>query len=200
MRDVDGIVIIFEKWQPPAAHRAVPFVATANTQSPASPQHQPQGGPTSPPPCCDDVLGTAMNISPTPPPLLSVSQNVTATIGSPPLIGIGSPPPPMPADITTTVVSSSHITPPGGTNATVTTAGGNTPPAHNHQLELPTCEDYFRDLLYRVEVLFIDKVLPNDVGFTLELSQRMSYDQMAAAVGQKIGCDPYQIQFFKCQK
>lgn len=70
----------------------------------------------------------------------------------------------------------------------------------DESLELPTCEDYFRDLLYRVEVTFIDKTNPNDTGFSLELSQRMSYDQMASAVGQKINVDPYQIQFFKCQK
>lgn len=35
--------------------------------------------------------------------------------------------------------------------------------------------------------------------FTLELSQRNTYDQMAHAVGQKINTDPYEIQFFKSQ-
>lgn len=69
-----------------------------------------------------------------------------------------------------------------------------------HNLDLLTCEDYFRDLLYRVEVMFIDKTAPADVGFTLELSQRMTYDQMASAVGHKINCEPNKIQFFKCQK
>lgn len=67
-------------------------------------------------------------------------------------------------------------------------------------LELATCEDYFKDLLYRVEVLFIEKSNPTDAGFTLELSQRMTYEQMANAVGQKINVDPNTIQFFKCQK
>lgn len=67
-------------------------------------------------------------------------------------------------------------------------------------LELATCEDYFKDLLYRVEVVFIDKTNPNDAGFTLELSQRMSYDQLANAVGQKMNVDPNTIQFFRCQK
>ncbi|XP_055691767.1 ubiquitin carboxyl-terminal hydrolase 7 [Lutzomyia longipalpis] len=66
-------------------------------------------------------------------------------------------------------------------------------------LELPTVEDYFRDLLYRVEVTFIDKTNPNDTGFTLELSQRMSYDQWVKVVGQRMNVDPYEIQFFKCQ-
>lgn len=70
----------------------------------------------------------------------------------------------------------------------------------DENLELATCEDYFRDLLYRVEVLFIDKMNPTDSGFMLELSQRMTYEQMAYAVGQKINVDPNTIQFFKCQK
>lgn len=67
-------------------------------------------------------------------------------------------------------------------------------------LELATCEDYFKDLLYRVEVLFIDKTNPADAGFTLELSHRMTYEQMAIAVGQKMNVDPHTIQFFRCQK
>lgn len=71
---------------------------------------------------------------------------------------------------------------------------------HAHNLELLTCEDYFRDLLYRVEVTFVDKTVPTDAGFVLELSQRMTYDQMSVAVGQKINCAPNRIQFFKCQK
>lgn len=70
----------------------------------------------------------------------------------------------------------------------------------DENLELATCEDYFKDLLYRVEVLFVDKMNQSESGFTLELSQRMNYDQMAQAVGQKINVDPYTIQFFKCQK
>lgn len=67
-------------------------------------------------------------------------------------------------------------------------------------LELATCVDYFKDLLYRVEVMFLDKSNPTDTGFTLELSQRMNYEQMAYAVGEKINVDPHKIQFFKCQK
>lgn len=66
-------------------------------------------------------------------------------------------------------------------------------------VELSTCEEYVRDLLYRIEVTFFNKVNPSDPGFTLELSQRSNYDQMAQAVGQKIDVDPYRIQFFKCQ-
>lgn len=66
--------------------------------------------------------------------------------------------------------------------------------------ELATCEDYFKDLLFRVEIVFVDKTNPSDAGFTLELSQRMSYEQMANAVGQKMNVDPNTIQFFRCQK
>lgn len=35
---------------------------------------------------------------------------------------------------------------------------------HDERLELPTCADYFRDLLCRVDVTFIDKMNPNDTG------------------------------------
>ncbi|UYV65714.1 USP7 [Cordylochernes scorpioides] len=70
---------------------------------------------------------------------------------------------------------------------------------HLEDCELPTVTDYFRDLFFRIEVLFCDKALPNDPGFTIELSLRMNYDQMAKAVAQRLGVDPYSIQFFKTQ-
>ncbi|XP_023287513.1 ubiquitin carboxyl-terminal hydrolase 7-like [Orussus abietinus] len=69
----------------------------------------------------------------------------------------------------------------------------------NEMYELPTCRDYFKDLFYRMEVTFCDKTIPNDPGFTMELSQRMTYDQIAKAVAQRVGTDPYLLQFFKCQ-
>ncbi|XP_058793308.1 ubiquitin carboxyl-terminal hydrolase 7 [Phymastichus coffea] len=65
--------------------------------------------------------------------------------------------------------------------------------------ELPTCRDYFRDLSSRMEVTFCDKTIPNDVGFVMELSQRITYEQMARAVSQRLNTDPYLLQFFKCQ-
>jgi hypothetical protein len=58
----------------------------------------------------------------------------------------------------------------------------------------------YRDLFHRVEVTFCDKMIPSDPGFTIDLSQRMTYDQMAHAVAQRVGTDPYLLQFFKCQK
>ncbi|ELT89456.1 hypothetical protein CAPTEDRAFT_149911 [Capitella teleta] len=65
--------------------------------------------------------------------------------------------------------------------------------------ELPTAKDYFRDLYHRFEVTFCDKAISNDQGFTLELSQKMTYDQVAVAVAQYLGTDPYLLQFFKSQ-
>ncbi|OXU31455.1 hypothetical protein TSAR_000793, partial [Trichomalopsis sarcophagae] len=70
----------------------------------------------------------------------------------------------------------------------------------NDIYELPTCRDYFRDLSFRMEVTFCDKTVPNDPGFLMELSQKITYEQMAKAVSQRLGTDPYLLQFFKCQK
>ncbi|KAJ8318152.1 hypothetical protein KUTeg_003243 [Tegillarca granosa] len=67
------------------------------------------------------------------------------------------------------------------------------------QYELPTAKDYYKDLYYRVEVTFCDKNIPNDPGFTLDLSLRMNYDAMANAVAQYLVTDPYLLQFFKPQ-
>lgn len=67
------------------------------------------------------------------------------------------------------------------------------------QYELPTAKEYFRDLYYRVEVVFCDKNVITDLGFTLELSLRMNYDQMANAVARHLNTDPYLLQFFKPQ-
>lgn len=65
--------------------------------------------------------------------------------------------------------------------------------------ELPTVKDYFKDLFHRVEVTFCDKTIANDTGFTIELSQKMNYEQIAAAVAQRIGTEPDLIQFYKPQ-
>lgn len=65
--------------------------------------------------------------------------------------------------------------------------------------EFPSAEDYFVDLSSRVEVTFCDKTIPNDVGFKLELSVKNNYDQMAEAVAQHLGTDPYLLQFFRTQ-
>eukprot|EP00095_Tigriopus_kingsejongensis_P009858 maker-scaffold853_size88743-snap-gene-0.13 protein:Tk09858 transcript:maker-scaffold853_size88743-snap-gene-0.13-mRNA-1 annotation:"ubiquitin carboxyl-terminal hydrolase 7" len=69
----------------------------------------------------------------------------------------------------------------------------------NHTYRLASCRDYFRDLFYKVEVTFVDKNLPNDSGFTLTLSQRMNYSQIAQAAGEKLDIDPEKVQFFKTQ-
>lgn len=59
--------------------------------------------------------------------------------------------------------------------------------------------DYFADMLHRVEVLFCDKNNPSDPGFLLELSLKMTYNQIAAAVAMRLGTDPSLLQFFKNQ-
>ncbi|XP_014255041.1 ubiquitin carboxyl-terminal hydrolase 7 isoform X2 [Cimex lectularius] len=63
--------------------------------------------------------------------------------------------------------------------------------------DLQTCKDYFRDLFHRMEITFCDKTILNDPGFTMELSARMSYNQMAQAVAQRVQIDPCRLQFFK---
>jgi len=70
-------------------------------------------------------------------------------------------------------------------------------PEPDHSFELPTARDYFRDLFYKVEVNFCDKNIPNDPGFSLELSQRMNYDLLAKKVAAYLDTDPYLLQFFK---
>lgn len=69
--------------------------------------------------------------------------------------------------------------------------------AYDQYSDLPTVKDYYKDLYYRVEVIFCDKSVPNDPGFSIELSLKMTYDQIATAVAQRLGTDPYLIQFFK---
>ncbi|XP_074647259.1 ubiquitin carboxyl-terminal hydrolase 7-like isoform X2 [Tubulanus polymorphus] len=71
--------------------------------------------------------------------------------------------------------------------------------SESSHLELPTAADYYKDLYYRIEVTFCDKTINNDPGFTLELSQRMTYNQVAKAVAQHLSTDPDLLQFFKSQ-
>lgn len=35
----------------------------------------------------------------------------------------------------------------------------------HEDLELPTCQDYFKYIFYKVEVQFVDKTVPNDPGW-----------------------------------
>lgn len=59
---------------------------------------------------------------------------------------------------------------------------------------------YYHDLLHKVEVIFCDKNNPNDVGFILELSLKMTYDEIAETVAMRLGTDPYLLQFFRNQR
>ena len=54
-----------------------------------------------------------------------------------------------------------------------------------------------QDNSFQVKVKFCNKNIPNDAGFSLELSQRMNYEQFAKKVGAHIGTDPSQLEFFK---
>ncbi|KAK6643307.1 Ubiquitin carboxyl-terminal hydrolase 7 [Polyplax serrata] len=65
--------------------------------------------------------------------------------------------------------------------------------------ELPNCKDYFEDLFHRIEVTFCDKSIATDPGFTMDLSQRMTYNQIARAVAQRLNTEPSLLQFFKSQ-
>ncbi|XP_033118944.1 ubiquitin carboxyl-terminal hydrolase 7-like [Anneissia japonica] len=69
----------------------------------------------------------------------------------------------------------------------------------NDQYELATAKEYFRDLYYRIEVVFCDKTNLNDPGFTITLSVKMNYFQIAKAVAAKLDTDPMLLQFFKAQ-
>jgi len=55
------------------------------------------------------------------------------------------------------------------------------------------------DLYHRTDVTFCDKQVLSDPGFTLELSQKMNYDQVANAVALHLNTDPYLLQFFRSQ-
>lgn len=56
-----------------------------------------------------------------------------------------------------------------------------------------------RDLYNRVDVIFCDKAQSSDTGFTIQLSLKMTYDQMAYCVAVHLGTDPHLLQFFKPQ-
>ncbi|XP_031555902.1 ubiquitin carboxyl-terminal hydrolase 7-like, partial [Actinia tenebrosa] len=59
--------------------------------------------------------------------------------------------------------------------------------------------EFFRDLHHQVEVLFCDKNNPADPGFTVMLSRRMNYIQVAKSVATHLDVDPMKLQFFKGQ-
>lgn len=74
-----------------------------------------------------------------------------------------------------------------------------------HRADIPidpssTVNSYYHDLLHKVEVIFCDKNNPNDIGFMLELSLKMTYNEFAAAVAMRLGTDPYLLQFFRSQR
>lgn len=65
--------------------------------------------------------------------------------------------------------------------------------AHNN------VDAYFKDLNNRVEVTFCDKNVVSDVGFTVVLNQKMSYNEVSEAVASYLETEPPLLQFFKPQ-
>lgn len=66
--------------------------------------------------------------------------------------------------------------------------------------ELPTCEDFFEDFNNRMELIFVDKSITNDPGFTLVLSELTRYPQMVRLVANHLNIAVERLQFFKCNK
>eukprot|EP00731_Ephydatia_muelleri_P029201 Em0020g845a len=65
--------------------------------------------------------------------------------------------------------------------------------------DLPTVADYFKDIYYRIDVTFYDKMVPGDQGIIITLNQKMTYKQMAQAVAHHLNTDPRLLQFFRPQ-
>lgn len=51
---------------------------------------------------------------------------------------------------------------------------------------------------FRYEITFVDKSNTNE-SFTLEMSLKSNYMEMAAKVGQRLGVNPLYIQFYRSQ-
>lgn len=62
------------------------------------------------------------------------------------------------------------------------------------------CIDFFKELSYRIDVTFINKCICNDMGFVLQLSTRLKYEQFTEAVAKKLNTKPHLLQFFTHQK
>lgn len=58
-------------------------------------------------------------------------------------------------------------------------------------------KDFYEYLLNRTRIHFLPKYAPPDEenSFTLDLSKRMTYDQFASKVGERLGVDPTHLRF-----
>ncbi|XP_037936694.1 ubiquitin carboxyl-terminal hydrolase 7-like [Teleopsis dalmanni] len=65
-------------------------------------------------------------------------------------------------------------------------------------MDVPTVKDYFLDVMFRTEVIFLDKSNPNEPEIILEMPNRYTYDQMVQAISVRINTDFDKIQFFTC--
>ncbi|ODN03308.1 Ubiquitin carboxyl-terminal hydrolase 7 [Orchesella cincta] len=64
--------------------------------------------------------------------------------------------------------------------------------------KLKSVTDYYIYMQYMYEITFVDKSNTNE-SFTLEMSLKSSYMEMAAKVGQRLGVNPLYIQFYRSQ-
>jgi ubiquitin carboxyl-terminal hydrolase 7 len=65
--------------------------------------------------------------------------------------------------------------------------------------KLKSLSDFYTYIQYKYEITFIDKGNPSE-SFSIEMSLKCSYMEMATKVGQRLGVDPLTIQFFKSQQ
>ena len=66
-----------------------------------------------------------------------------------------------------------------------------------HPEYFPTAIGYLKDLANRIEVVFNDKVNPNDQGVMVQLHLKHSYSQVAQALAKQINTDPERLLFFR---
>lgn len=66
--------------------------------------------------------------------------------------------------------------------------------------DLPTAADYFEDLYHRVEVIFLDKTIPNDDGFMLELSQNLPFNELVTKLAYHLNMDEQLLQVLRCHQ
>lgn len=64
--------------------------------------------------------------------------------------------------------------------------------------KLKSLSDFYTYMQYKYEITFMDKCNVNEP-FSIEMSLKSSYMEMATKVAQRLGCKPLYIQFFKCQ-
>lgn len=65
--------------------------------------------------------------------------------------------------------------------------------------EYPDCKEFYRELSNRVEIIFLDKNIQNDPGFSIELNSFTKYVDLIDIISERICIDKTRIQLFKSQ-